>query len=186
MGLKDEFDDAYKAVMQIDFSTSKSPDINLFETTIRHLGGLLSAYDTSEARYPGLLAQAISLGTTLYAAFDTPNRMPINHWRWKESAEGQDHQANSMTCSAEIGSLTLEFTRLSQLTGDAKYYDAVQRIVDVFESQQNDTKLPGMWPIWVDANRLDFANYPTFSIGGMADSLYEYLPKVSPSSSTVL
>jgi mannosyl-oligosaccharide alpha-1,2-mannosidase len=35
--------------------------------------------------------------------------------------------------SAEIGSLSLEFTRLSELTGDAKFFDAVQRISDRFD-----------------------------------------------------
>ena len=33
---------------------------------------------------------------------------------------------------AETGSLSLEFTRLSQLTGDMKYYDAVARLTDLF------------------------------------------------------
>jgi len=37
---------------------------------------------------------------------------------------------------SELGSLSLEFTRLSQLTGDPKYYDAVQRISDEFEKSQ--------------------------------------------------
>jgi len=44
---------------------------------------------------------------------------------------------------AEIGSLTLEFTRLSQVSGDPRYYDAVQRIMDVLEAQQDLTNLPG-------------------------------------------
>jgi mannosyl-oligosaccharide alpha-1,2-mannosidase len=83
-----------------------------------------------------------------------------------------------MVLSAEIGSLTLEFTRLTQLLGDPRYFDAVQRIMDVFDSQQNQTKLPGMWPVVVNAREMDFAGYTDFTIGGMADSLYEYLVKV--------
>ena len=34
--------------------------------------------------------------------------------------------------TAEIGSLSMEFTRLSQVTGDPKYFDATQRINDIF------------------------------------------------------
>lgn len=79
--------------------------------------------------------------------------------------------------SAEIGSLTLEFTRLSQLTGDPKYYDAVQRIMDHFEQQQNTTKIPGLWALVVNANSGEFNQFSQFTLGGMADSLYEYLPK---------
>jgi mannosyl-oligosaccharide alpha-1,2-mannosidase len=44
---------------------------------------------------------------------------------------------------SEPGSLTLEFTRLSQITGDPRYYDAVQRIMDVFDEQQDTTEISG-------------------------------------------
>lgn len=80
---------------------------------------------------------------------------------------------------AEIGSLTLEFTRLSQLTGDPRYFEAVQRIMDVFDAQQSKTTLPGMWSVVVNAKTEDFMSGTGFTIGGMADSLYEYLPKVN-------
>jgi mannosyl-oligosaccharide alpha-1,2-mannosidase len=86
-------------------------------------------------------------------------------------------EAASLTLSAEIGSLTLEFTRLSQLTKDSKYFDAVQRISDELERQQDLTALPGLWPITFDATQLNFTKDKTFTLGGMADSLYEYIPK---------
>lgn len=79
---------------------------------------------------------------------------------------------------AEIGSLTLEFTRLSQLSGDPRYFDAISRITDQFEAQQMKTKLPGMWPVLVNARDADFTIDSGFTVGAMADSLYEYLPKV--------
>lgn len=90
----------------------------------------------------------------------------------------QEHHKNVLV--SELGSLSVEFTKLSQLTGDARYYDAVQRISDFFEEQQDDTKLPGLWPITVDMTnpaRPNFTHDGSFSLGGMADSLYEYLPK---------
>jgi len=46
----------------------------------------------------------------------------------------------------------LEFTRLAQITKESKYYDAVARITNEFEKWQNNTKLPGMWPVYVDAS----------------------------------
>jgi mannosyl-oligosaccharide alpha-1,2-mannosidase len=69
---------------------------------------------------------------------------------------------------------------LSQLTGDPKFYDAIQRIYDVFQSQQPKTKLPGMWPVVVNALNQDFTVDTGFSLGAMSDSTYEYLPKVCP------
>lgn len=78
---------------------------------------------------------------------------------------------------SELGSLSLEFTRLSQLTGDPKYYDAVQRISNAFSDSQNSTKLPGLWPVMINPQSLDFSNDNFFTLGGMSDSLYEYFPK---------
>ena len=179
MGLKKDFAVAVSALKRIDFSTSPLFKINLFETTIRYLGGFLSAYDISEGRYPALLEKAIELGDMLYVAFDTPNRMPITHWDWKNGATGGSQEAPRAVLLAEIGSLSLEFTRLTQLSGDPKYYDAIQRIMDVFEAQQNATRVPGLWPVFLDAREKDFTKDRTFTFGGMADSLYEYLPKVS-------
>jgi mannosyl-oligosaccharide alpha-1,2-mannosidase len=154
-------------------------EINVFETTIRYLGGFLSAYDLSNGQFPSLLTKAIEMGDMLYFAFDTPNRMPITRWNFKAAARGATQIAPEGILLAELGSLTLEFTRLSQVTGDPKYYDAVQRIMDVFEEQQNATKLPGMWPVVVNAKDLDLTGATGFTIGGMADSTYEYLPKVT-------
>lgn len=70
----------------------------------------------------------------------------------------------------------MEFTRLTQLTGDPRYFDAVQRITDELELSQNTTRMPGLWPTFVNANRLQFDD-GEFTMGGCADSTYEYLPK---------
>jgi mannosyl-oligosaccharide alpha-1,2-mannosidase len=53
---------------------------------------------------------------------------------------------------AELGSLSLEFTRLAQLTREPKYYDAIARITTELAAWQNNTKLPGLWPMKVDAS----------------------------------
>ena len=118
----------------------------------------------------------MELGDVLYHAFDTPNRMPETRWNWKKSARGEPIQAPDWALIAEVGSLSLEFTRLSQLTGDNKYFDANQRITNNLEKLQDKTKLSGLWPITVDVKTLT-ATMNTFTLGGMADSTYEYLPK---------
>ncbi len=152
MGLKDEFEEAAKAVDKIDFTTTPRPDIPLFETTIRYLGGLLAAYDISDRKYKNLLTKAVELGELLISAFDTPNRMPEAYYYWRSPFASQKHRATSRMVLAEIGSLSMEFTRLAQLTGEHKYYDAVARITDNLEEFQNKTRLPGMWPTHIDAS----------------------------------
>ena len=173
MGLKKEFQVAVSELRKIDFTTTRLDELNVFETTIRYLGGFLSAYDVSGHQYRALLEKAVELGDMLYVAFDTPNRMPITRWDWKNGALGGPQEAAQHSLLAEVGSLTLEFTRLSQLTGDHKWYDAIARVTDQFESSQNNTKIPGLWPVRVDTKHADFTKDITFSLGGMSDSLYE-------------
>lgn len=175
MGMKDEFVRAVDAVVDIDLSQSTTMQINVFETTIRHLGGLLAAYDLSGDKR--LLEKAREFGDMLIVAFDTPNRMPITRWYPFESFRGPQ-RADTNVLVAEIGSLTLEFTRLSLLTGDPKWYDAVMRIVEQLEKQQSTTFLPGMWPVTIDAQHMNFASDSFFTLSAMSDSLYEYFPKV--------
>jgi len=178
MGLQEDFEEAVRAVAQIDFGRSEETVVNVFEYTIRYLGGLLGAFEISDRKYPVLLDKAIEVGEMLYAAFDTPNRMPVTRWDWKSSAEGQAMQASDGQLVAELASLSLEFTTLSRLSKDDKYYDATQRITDELQKAQNQTKLPGMWPVVVDARTPSFSGDNTFTLGAMSDSLYEYLPKV--------
>ncbi|KAK6859498.1 glycoside hydrolase family 47 protein [Apiospora arundinis] len=175
MGLKDEFFRAAQAVVDIDFSKTEESGINLFETTIRHLGGLLSAYDLSGE--PALLAKAIELGEMLYMAFDTPNRMP-GFWLTFEHAKQGIQKAGTHDPSAAPTSLSMEFTRLAQLTGDDKYYDAIDRVRAFLERTQEDSLLPGMWPSQINFASQNVRNDNTFTIGALADSLYEYLPKM--------
>ncbi|EFX05379.1 class 1 alpha-mannosidase [Grosmannia clavigera kw1407] len=177
MGLTSEFEEAVAAIDKIDFTTSTEEEVNVFETTIRYLGGFLAAYDLSGGKYPSLLQKAVELGDMLYVAFDTPNHVPIARWKYGEARKGVSQKASRMALVSEPGSLSMEFTRLSQLSGNAKYYDAVQRVMDLFADQQDRTFIPGLWPVTVNTEQGDFTGGSGFTIGGMADSLYEYLPK---------
>ncbi|KAL2700494.1 hypothetical protein AAEP93_009017 [Penicillium crustosum] len=151
MQLKDEFSEALDLIKNIDFKTSLRADIPMFETTIRYLGGLLGAYDISGHRYPVLLEKAEELAEVLIGAFDTPNRMPHLYYRWAPEFVAKPHRASSRAGLAEIGSLSLEFTRLAQLTKRDKYYDAIARITNELEKIQDSTSIPGLWPLRVNA-----------------------------------
>ena len=83
MGLKSEFEEATKAVANIDFTTSIRNDIPVFETVIRYLGGLIAAYDLGGSKYRILLDKAVELAEILMGCFDTPNRMPMTFYLWK-------------------------------------------------------------------------------------------------------
>jgi mannosyl-oligosaccharide alpha-1,2-mannosidase len=175
MGLRDDFYDAVEAVATIDFGRSTSGRVNTFETNIRYLGGLLAAYDLSG--HEVLKDKAIEVGDLLYAGFNTENRMPVDFISFEDAKEGSGLFVERSVVSASPGTITLEFSRLSQITGDSKYYAAVSHVMDMFYEQQNKTKLPGMWPMMVSMANQDAISGYQFTIGGNADSMYEYLPK---------
>ena len=175
MGMKLEFEDAVRTAIAIDLTKCTIDTINVFETTIRHLGGFLSAYDLSGD--DRLLEKAKEFGAMLIVAFDTPNHMPITRWKVMNSVK-KKQVADENVLIAEIGSLTMEFTRLSMLTGDPKWYDAVERIIRLLEDQQYKTFMPGMWPVTINAKDADFTKDSLFTLSAMSDSLYEYLPKM--------
>ncbi|KAJ4301991.1 hypothetical protein N0V88_002122 [Collariella sp. IMI 366227] len=175
MDMKAEFEEAVAAADTINFGKVATQDINVFETTIRYLGGFLGAYDLSGDKR--LLKKAIEVGDMLYAAFDTPNRMPVTRWNAWAAGWGNPQVARDHTLLAELGTFSLEFIRLSILTGDMKWYDAVQRIMDALQEVQMKTRLPGMWPLIVNAQTMDFVSHIDYTLNAMADSLYEYLPK---------
>ncbi|KAI5861777.1 glycoside hydrolase family 47 protein [Durotheca rogersii] len=176
MSLHEEFEVAATAATKINFESTTLSEVSAFETTIRYLGGFLSAYDLSGDRR--LLRKAREVGDMLYKTFDTPNRMPISRWDFHKAAQGTKQVAPDRALIAEVGSLCVEFTRLSLATGDPRWFDATERIREVLEAQQDTTKLPGMWPIMVNPRDEVFDSDATFGLGTTADSTYEYLPKM--------
>ncbi|OAA62676.1 Glycoside hydrolase, family 47 [Niveomyces insectorum RCEF 264] len=183
LGLRDEFDEAVRAVATIDWDAAAAFECSLFETTIRYLGGLLSAYEMSRAE--PLLQKATELAHMLLAGFDTANHMPANGFHFARARQGllvpSDREA-----AAAAGTLSLEFTRLAQLTGDDRFYDAIARVTRALAGMQDATTLPGLWPTYLNlqtsppqiADAVLAHNRHEYTLGGLADSLYEYLPKM--------
>jgi mannosyl-oligosaccharide alpha-1,2-mannosidase len=137
MGMKDEFDEAVDAALQIEFipSGDRESEINMFEIIIRYLGGFIGAYDVSGCHDTRLLNKALEVADMAYASFDTPNRMPVSRWKPQRAADGEEQLPAQSVLIAETASASVEFTRLSQITGDMRYFDAVSRVTDVLDEQ---------------------------------------------------
>lgn len=175
MGMKKEFTEAVRTVSRIDWSLTHRRSCSISGTTTRLLGGLLAAYDLSKEAV--LLAKARELGDMLVMGFDTPNHLPP-FWLDFEKAKNGQLEGEDDQPAASVTGLSLEFTRLSQLTKDDKYYDAVVRIVDELHSSQNLTKLPGLWPTHFDTREGIFYHENTFSLSRNSRSSYDYLLKM--------
>ncbi|KAI5453762.1 hypothetical protein NCC49_005575 [Naganishia albida] len=145
-----------------------------FETGIRYLGGLVGAYDLSGDEI--VLERAKELGKILGRGFDTTSGLLLARF---DAGSKSEWFHNGRVSLAEVGSMTLELTRLSQVTGDRWYFDRAQRAIDYIQHVIVPASTLGpLVPAMFDSAPVEghvLNGYYTF--GAMADSYYEYLIK---------
>ncbi|KAI0553087.1 glycoside hydrolase family 47 protein [Xylaria curta] len=162
--------------------------VSLFETTIRYLGGMVSAYDfltgpfkgkVDDASTKAILDQAVNLANQLSIAFNTPSGVPNNNLVFN-GPNGPVTTNDATNGIATIGTLILEWTRLSDLTGNATYAKLARTGEEYLLNVKNPAvgePYPGL--IGTDVNLKDgtFADSRGGWNGG-TDSFYEYLIKM--------
>lgn len=173
MDLKDQLDDARSWVkMELNFDMDEK--VHTFETTIRMLGGLLSAfYLTDDEVYS---EKAVHLGNKLLVAFNTQTGLPASEVNLKTGALFFDGSGIS---TAEITTLQLEFKYLATITGEQMYWDAADKameLVDRANNTPNINQYDGLVPILIDPNTGEY-NTDVIRLGSRGDSYYEYLLK---------
>ena len=135
MGLTDEAARA-KTLILDSLNFDRDFPVQVFEITIRLLGGLISAYQMDgDPRFLGL---ARDLGTRLLPAFGSPTGMPYRFVNLRTGAV-----SGPVSNPAEIGTLMLEFGTLSKLTDDPRYYDAAKRAVTALFERRSAIGLVG-------------------------------------------
>ncbi|KAL5334898.1 mannosyl-oligosaccharide alpha-1,2-mannosidase 1B [Aspergillus crustosus] len=170
-------------IATIDYSKTDST-VSLFETTIRYLAGMLSGYDllkgpgaglADEAKVDVLLEQSKNLADVLKFAFDTPSGVPYNNINI--TSHGNDGATTNGL--AVTGTLVLEWTRLSDLTGDKEYARLSQKAQEYLLHPQpaEYEPFPGLVGHNINIKDGKFADGQVSWNGG-ADSYYEYLIKM--------
>jgi mannosidase alpha-like ER degradation enhancer 2 len=165
MGLEDEADEAKGLILE-GLSFDHDFPIQVFEVTIRILGGLLTAYQMDGD--PRFLDLATDLADRMLPAFESVTGMP--YVRVNLRTGQREQQVNN---PAEIGTLMLEFGALSRITGDPKYYDAAKAGISAVFSRRSEIGLVGTT---IDVETGEWQNTSSH-ISGMIDSYYEYLLK---------
>lgn len=184
MGNKDAVQKILDHVDTIDFSKTDD-EVSLFETTIRYLAGMLSGYDLlkgpasnlglKSSQVDNLLAQSKKLADVLKFAFDTPSGVPHNDINI--TSKGNDgSKTNGL---AVTGTLALEWTRLSDLTGDQEYAKLSQKAQSYLLNPQPSSAepFPGLVGSHIDISNGKFTDGHVSWNGG-DDSFYEYLIKM--------
>ena len=198
--------------------------VQVFETIIRGVGGLLSAHLFAVGELPirgyspklskrkkssfsdsiswpnkfvytgQLLRLAEDLARRLLPAFLTPTGLPyprvnlhfgvpfyfnspLNHDAETGQCPREPHPSHELTetCSAGAGSLVLEFTTLSRLTGDPIFEQLAKR---AFWSVWERKSSIGLVGSGIDAETGQWTT-PYTGIGAGIDSFYEYAAKAS-------
>ncbi|XP_023308968.2 endoplasmic reticulum mannosyl-oligosaccharide 1,2-alpha-mannosidase [Lucilia cuprina] len=170
MGLEDEFTEARNWVSEnLNFDVNR--DVNLFEVTIRVLGGLLSAYHLSADKV--FLQKSIELGNRLLPCFLSPSGIPYSDVNLAAlSAHAPKWSPDSST--SEVTTIQLEFRDLSRITNVTLYESVAHRVNEKVHALEKNN---GLVPIFINANTGTFRNYATVSLGARGDSYYEYLIK---------
>eukprot|EP01059_Diplonema_ambulator_P005032 TRINITY_DN14768_c0_g1_i1.p1 TRINITY_DN14768_c0_g1~~TRINITY_DN14768_c0_g1_i1.p1 ORF type:complete len:662 (+),score=191.04 TRINITY_DN14768_c0_g1_i1:1111-3096(+) len=158
-------------------------NVSVFETTIRVLGGLLSAHifastpkygfaDTDSWQYSGrLLTLATDLADRLSAAFPNDQGIPYGTVNLRHGVpEGETPIASV----AGAGSLSVEFFVASVLTGDPKYAKIATRASRLLFDSRSSIGLVGKH---INAKTFEWTETAS-GIGTNADSFYEYLFKM--------
>ncbi|MEK7667391.1 MAG: glycoside hydrolase family 47 protein [Gemmatimonadota bacterium] len=165
MGLTDEAARA-KALVLDSLSFDRDFPVQVFEVTIRLLGGLVTAYQMDGD--PRFLALARDVADRMLPAFRSRTGMPYRFVNLRTGAV-----SGPVSNPAEIGTLMLEFGTLSKLTGDPRYYDAAKRAVVALFGRRSPIGLVGS-TINVETGAWEDR---TSHITGGIDSYYEYLLK---------
>ncbi|CAH7687590.1 family 47 glycoside hydrolase, partial [Phakopsora pachyrhizi] len=145
--------------------------VNAFETTIRVLGGLLSAYHLSgnDRLY---LDRAIDLGDRLLPIFNTKTGIPYSFINLKTGEARPDNDNYGFSSLAEATSLQLEFKYLAELSQNPIYWDVAEKAIMAILNQPSRN---GLLPILVSPQDASFFFH--IRLGSRGDSFYEYLIK---------
>ncbi|KAI4762616.1 glycoside hydrolase [Aureobasidium sp. EXF-3400] len=158
--------------------------IQVFEVTIRHFAAMISAWDLLHGPFShmatdpdlrnALYAQMIIMGDILSCAFDSPSGIPCE---WVDPALCQSDKGTQNTI-AGVGTVILEFARLSDITGNRKYAILAEKAENHLLNPQpaSGEPYPGLLGSFVSVETGHIIGSQG-SWGALSDSFYEYLLK---------
>ena len=174
MGMTEEFEKGKKWVKENLDMRQLSGDnyLSVFETNIRFVGGLLTAYAfTGDELFK---QKAVHIVDKLLPAFDTPTGIPYALVNMKTgNAKNFGWASGGSSILSEFGTLHMEFAYLSDITGNPVYKKKVEKIRRTVKEVERPKKL---YPNYLHPKTGKWGQQHT-SVGALGDSFYEYLLK---------
>jgi len=172
MGLSNEFDRGKEWIKNNLDISKMSGDVSVFETNIRYVGGLLTLYSfTGDEIFKEKAADIVD---RLLPAFNTPTGIPyalVNAQSGSTKNFGWASGGSSIL--SEFGTLHMEFSYLSDITGNPVYKQKVDNIRNFIAKLERPAKL---YPNYLHPKTGKWGQQHT-SVGALGDSFYEYLIK---------
>lgn len=171
MGLHDEYNEGRNWIRD-NLNFDINSEISLFETNIRFMGSLLACYALTGD--PMFRNKSIELGIRMLPAFNTETGIPHSLINLRTGASKNYGWASS-GCSilSEIGTMHLEFSYLSDITGNSTFREKVKKVRDILKNME---KPKGLYPNYIHPKTGKWGQHH-MSLGGLGDSFYEYLLK---------
>lgn len=165
-----EFQKAIKIVTE-NLHFTLDTTVHVFESTIRIIGGLLSAYQLNNYKPKKLLNLAAELADKILPAFyESDSSLPYPRINL---IDGTVNKTRTGIPPGAIGGMLLEFTTLSRLTGDPKYETAIRTAIEKLYKYRTTR---GLFGSEIDVETLLWTNSMS-GIGAGIDSIYECLLK---------
>lgn len=158
-------------------------NVNTFETTIRMLGGLLSAHYLSTT-FPDMapvadsahgtpgedlyLEKAADLADRILGAFDSDSGVPYASINLKDIKGVPSHVDGGASSTAEAASLQLELKYIAMLTGEKNYWERAERVIQVIDDNGMED---GLLPIFIYPGTGHFRG-SIIRLGSRGDSYY--------------
>jgi len=163
------FEDEYREVrdyLQHYLLFTEQEDINLFETTIRLIGGLLAAHAlTGDAMF---VHQAEECARGMLVAFNTPTGLPYGTVGLRSQVASNPSWSQGSSSMSEVGTIQLEWSYLSHLTGDAVFKSKVDAVTEKIAALNRD-----LYPMFINVIDGRCTNN-VLTFGARTDSIYEY------------
>jgi mannosyl-oligosaccharide alpha-1,2-mannosidase len=193
MDLRDVVAKQLAFIQTIDFNTTPYGPVEIFDVSIRYLGGLIAAYDLLKSGqfyndYPqdqidALLSQAVSLANKIAYGFDSPTGLASTNVNFTSDEPvfgtytvAATNVTYNSTNTASTGTFILDWFRLSDQSGNQSYRQLSERAESYLVNPDPAPVFPGLIGTQFD---VDTGKMLTFDGGWEAgvDSALEYMIK---------
>src|SRR6218665_524593 len=146
MGLKDRFKDGRDWIAKnFDISQVRTK-MSVFETIIRFVGGFLTCYSLTGDEI--FLNKSLEVAEKMLPAFNTPTGIPLSLINPSTGAsENYNWASQRQSILSEIGTLHLELSYLSAVSGNPVYLEKVENIRKILDQA---VKPNGLYPNYIN------------------------------------